>query len=318
MENEEKSREEILWERAKEFDGVARAESYHELSKIEYDRHNYSEALSMCLVAKELYEKDGANSHTREIIDIYEGLSSIYECLDDCAEAEEALKEAVGIARKEESELLGDLLRSLGRMHYEHKKWEESIEAHSEAMLIPIQENEDRSIGVDYLNVGMAHYRLENYVEALQYEMQALEHFEDEKVAPIWLVHTYGELACTYAGLGNGEKAVFFGQKALDWHEIEKNYSKCWWLMYYIGIGYRLQGELDQALEILKQARDLAVEHADTPQHFLVDVDKEAGEIFLMKGSVEKGQELIRRSKSVQEILEKKPVDKEVSNGKHN
>ena len=313
---EEKSREEILWERARENDGVARAESYHELSKIEYDRENYRDALSMCLVAKELYEGDQTLSHVRERIDIYEGLSSIYECLDDCEAAEKALVDAVELARHEESELLGELLRTLGRLRFSHNKWQESIEAHTEAMMLPLQEDDTRSRGVDYLNLGMAYHRNDDFADAVRMELQAMQIFEDEQAHPEWIVNTHAELSASYLGLEDADSTIFHAQKALDWFEMEDNYQKIWVLKYYIGVAYRIKGELDVALDWLRDARDVAKEHSKNYQAFGVDVDKEAGEIFIMQGKVEKGQELIRRSESVRELLKRKS-EKEAEDGKH-
>ena len=313
--SEEKTREEILWERAKENEGVVRAESYHELSKFEYDRQNYQEALSMCLVAKQLYEEDQANSHVKALIDICEGLSSIYENLEQCEAAEKALEEAVELARVEESDFLGDLLRTLGRLRFGHEKYDGSIEAHSEAMMLSIQP-EDSSSGIDYLNIGMVYERKSEYAEAVRYELQAMQIFEEEGSAPYWIVNTHAELSAAYLGLKDADSTLFHAKKALDWFEMEDNYPKVWILKYYIGIAYRIKDDLDSALDWLREARDIAKEHSKNYQNFGVGVDKEAGEILIMQGKVERGQELIRRSESVRELLKKKS-EKEAEDGKH-
>ena len=58
MSNEQSEHEKELWQRAKDFDGIPRAESYHELSKIAFEREEYPEALNMCLIAKEIFQSD--------------------------------------------------------------------------------------------------------------------------------------------------------------------------------------------------------------------------------------------------------------------
>lgn len=313
-ENGELSREEQLWQRAKEFEGIPRAESYHELSKIEYDRENYKEALSMCLVAKEIYEGDQVDDHCREIIDIYEGLASIYECLEDCDAAEKSLLDAISIARKNDSPLLADLLRSLGRMHFEHKKWEESIAAHSEANQMPDLDNDEkRSRGVDFLNIGMAYERQEKYAEAVQNEKKALDIFITENAAPQWGINTHAELAASYSGLKLADEILYHGQIALDWFATEENYQKMWVLNYYLAIAHRLNGDLDRALNLLNYSRDIAKEHCRNFHIQAADIDKEIGEIFIIQGKVESGQELIRRAASVQKSIENKH-EKELPN----
>ena len=117
-------------------------------------------------------------------------------------------------------------------------------------------------------------------------------------------------------GLEDADSTIFHAQKALDWFEMEDNYQKIWVLKYYIGVAYRIKGELEVGLDWLRDARDVAKEHSKNYQAFGVDVDKEAGEIFIMQGKVEKGQELIRRSESVRELLKRKS-EKEAEDGKH-
>ncbi len=132
----------------------------------------------MCLVAKEIYESDQIDSHSREIIDLYEGIASIYECLKDCEAAEKSLQEAITVARSEESSLLPDLLRSLGRMHFEHKKWDESIASHTEANEITDFDIDDsKSPGIDFLNIGMAYERKKDYVKAVEFEKKLWKYF---------------------------------------------------------------------------------------------------------------------------------------------
>ena len=97
---------------------------------------------------------------------------------------------------------------------------------------------------------------------------------------------------------------------------MEDNYPKVWILKYYIGVAYRIKGDLDSALDWLREARDLAKEHSKNYQSFGVEVDKEAGEILIMQGKVERGQELIRRSESVRELLKSKS-EKEAEDGKY-
>ena len=303
MSNEQKDREEELWQRAKEFDGIPRAESYYELSKIAYEREEYPEALNMCLIAKEIFEKDQANEYTTEILNLYQGIVGSYECLEECDKAEEALREAVDLAREKGDDSLGSLLRQLGRLYFGHSKYEESIECHSEAMALPIVD-EKHHIGIDYVNIGMSYQRLKNYEEAVRYEKIALDKFYEDDVEPFWLVNIYGELCESYVGLQMADEILYYGQRALDWWLMENNYQKCWILKYYLAIGHRIKGDLEQALYFLKGARDLVVEHSRHPHDFLVDVDKEEGEILIMQGKVSAGQELIRRSKNVQSIID--------------
>ena len=300
----EVSREIELWERAKEFEGIPRAESYHELSKIEYEKENYKEALSMCFVAKEIYESDQIDNHSKEIIDLYEGIASIYECLKDCEEAERALQEAIAVAKREESSLLPDLLRYLGRLHFEHKKWQESIEAHLEANALTDFSDNLKSPGVDYLNIGMAYERMKNFELAIDYEKKALKIFLESESSAYWTVNTHAELASAYVGLKIPDEILLHSQIALDWSETEEDYQGVWVNKFYKAVAYRLKGELEIALALLNESRTIAKTHSKNFHSYAVEIDKEIGEIWIEQGKVDSGTELLRRVKNIQDSLD--------------
>jgi len=214
MSSEQKQHEEELWQRAREFEGIPRAESYHELSKIAYDRAEYSEALNMCLIAKEIFEKEQANEYTAEILNLYQGIVNSYECLEECEKAENALKEAITLAREKDDSQLSLLLRQLGRLYFGHDKFQESIETHLEAMELPEISGQTGYSGIDYLNLGMSYQRLKDFSEAVRLEKIALDKFREEEAESFWFVQVYGELCESYVGLNMAEEILENGQKA--------------------------------------------------------------------------------------------------------
>ena len=305
--SEEQSKETELWLRAKESDGIPRARSYHELSKFEYEKENYKEALSMCLVAKEIFEAEDEGDYTNEILDIYRGMSFMYENLNDGDLAESTLKSAIDIAKKNDSALLADLLRQLGRLYFDHENWEGSINSHLEANAIPNTDSDEvRARAVDFLNIGMAYTRNESYEEAVKNLKIALQMFTQEEAGPLWIINVHSELASAYVGLKTAEDILYHAQIALDWFETEGEFPKVWCLKYYKAIAYRLKGELDFALELLEQARELAKENSNSFNVYAVDIDKEVGEIWIQQGKVKAGTEMVRRAESVKKSLERK------------
>ena len=304
MSKEQKSHEEELWECAREFDGIPRAESYHELSRIAYEREEFSEALNMCLIAKDIFKADQSGEHVSNIFNLYQGILNSYESLKQCDKGEETLLEAIEFSKANSDRNLGFLLRQLGRLYFEHKKYAESIESHTQAMMLPHDSEVDHLSGIDYLNIGMSYQRLKNYEEAIRYEFIALDKFKEDKAEPHWLVHVYGELAESYVGLQISHEIIYYSSRALDWWETEKNYENCMTLKYFMAIGQRLDDELDEALDLLMEARELAIDHLKHPQEFLVDIDKEEGEILIMQGKVDAGRSLIRRAESVRSMIE--------------
>ena len=308
MSNEQSEHEKELWQRAKDFDGIPRAESYHELSKIAFEREDYPEALNMCLIAKEIFQSDQVIDRSSDILNLYQGIIHSYENLEEYSKSENSLVEAIEYARVHRPTLVAELLRQLGRMQFAREKYSESIASHSEAMLLHETSDEDHHIGIDYVNIGMSHHRMKNYTEAIRFEKIALEKFLEDKVEPHWLVNVYGELAESYVELKMADEVLDYGQKALDWWEMEQSYQKCWTLKLYLAIAHRIKGDLYLALDLLKESRELALDHCNRPQNFLVDVDKEEGEILIMQGKVDAGQELLRRAESIQKIIDESSV----------
>lgn len=305
--SEEQSKETELWLRAKESDGIPRARSYHELSKFEYEKENYKEALSMCLVAKEIFEAEDEGDYTSEILDIYRGMSFMYENLNDGDLAESTLKSAIDIAKKNDSALLADLLRQLGRLYFDHENWEGSINSHLEANAIPNTDSDEvRARAVDFLNIGMAYNRNKSYEEAVKNHKIALQMFTQEEAGPYWVVSTHAEIAAAYVGLKAADDILYHAQIALDWFEMEEDHQRVWSLKYNKAIAYRIKGEFEFALELLSQARALAKENCKNFNVFAVDFDKEVGEIWIQQGKVKAGTEMVRRAESVKKSLERK------------
>jgi len=192
-------------------------------------------------------------------------------------------------------------------LYFDHEKWEGSINSHLEANAIPNTDNDEgRARAVDFLNIGMAYTRNESYEEAVKNLKIALQMFTQEEAGPLWIINVHSELASAYVGLKSAEDILYHAQIALDWFETEGEFPKVWCLKYYKAIAYRLKGELDFALELLEQARELAKENSNSFNVYAVDIDKEVGEIWIQQGKVKAGTEMVRRAESVKKSLERK------------
>ena len=81
-----------------------------------------------------------------------------------------------------------------------------------------------------------------------------------------------------------------------------------WWLKYYIGIAHRLLGEDDEAIDLFEDAKNLALAMGYQEWAFLIKVEKEIAEMFIVRGRVSEANEIFRRIKSVEEIVESETV----------
>ena len=66
----------------------------------------------------------------------------------------------------------------------------------------------------------------------------------------------------------------------------------------------RLQGELEEGISHLDTGRNLALTHGFEEFAYLVKVDQELVKIYLRQGMTQKAEEIERRVKNVEEILE--------------
>ena len=81
-----------------------------------------------------------------------------------------------------------------------------------------------------------------------------------------------------------------------------------WWLKYYLGIAHRLLGEDDEAIELFEDAKGLALAMGYQEWEFLIKIEKEMAEMFLVRGRVAEANEIFRRIKSVEEIVKSETV----------
>jgi hypothetical protein len=121
---------------------------------------------------------------------------------------------------------------------------------------------------------------------------------------PKWVAICDGELAESYIGLNDGVSIEKYAQLALGTAELVEDRYRQWWLHYYLAIAKRLQGELDAAVEHLETGRNLAISFGCEEFRYLAKIDLELASIYLIKGMVKQAEELQRRARNVEEILE--------------
>ncbi len=308
--SEEQPIEEVekeLWERVAQDEGSIRADSYVALARIAYTKGNFKESIAMCEVAREYFENNDANDHQHEILDTSVGISKSYEELNRPLETAQALDKAIMVARTLELDTLDELLRDQGRSWYSASEYEKSLECHLEAIEISKRLLKEVSSGIDYLNIGMCYRQLRRFPEAIEVLRKAREYFKEEK-EPSWVITVDGELTEVYIELGNPVEIMYYGQRALDFYTLLQSHRQMWMLKYYLGIAHRLLGQDDAAVELLESARELSIAMGYQEWEFLIKVDKEIAQMFVSRGRLSEADEIFRRIKNVEEIVESETV----------
>ncbi|CAN2190156.1 NrfG FOG, TPR repeat [Candidatus Nanopelagicaceae bacterium] len=308
--SEEQPIEEVekeLWERVAREEGSGRADSYIALARIAYNKGKFKESIAMCEIAREYFENNDASDHQHEILDINIGISKNYEELHKPFESAQALDKAIVAARVLDLETLDDLLRDQGRYWFSSSEYEKSLACHQEAMELSGLHLKDTSAGVDYLNIGMCYKQLNRFPEAIEVLRKAREYFKSEN-EPGWIVTVDGELTEVYIELGNSVEIQYYGQRALDYHTMLQSHRHMWWLKYYLGIAHRLLGQDDEAIDLFEEAKSLALAMGYQEWEFLIKIEKEMAEMFLVQGRVSEANEIFRRIKSVEDIVKSETV----------
>lgn len=308
--SEEKPIEEIekeLWERVAQDEGSIRADSYVALARIAYTKGNFKESIAMCEVAREFFENNDVIDHQHEILDTSVGISKSYEELNKPLETAQALDKAIMVARTLELDTLDELLRDQGRSWYSAKEYEKSLACHLEAIEISKTLLKEVSSGIDYLNIGMCYRLLRRFPEAIEVLRKAREYFKEEN-EPSWVITVDDELTEVYVELRSPVEIIYYGQRALDFYTLLQSHRRMWMLKYYLGIAHRLLGQVDEAVELFEAARELALAMGFQEWEFLIKVDKEIAEMFATRGQLSEADEIFRRIKSVEEIVESETV----------
>lgn len=308
--SEEQPVEEVeneLWERVAQDEGSMRADSYVALARIAYTKGNFKESIAMCEVAREYFENNDAGDHQQEILDASVGISKSYEGLNKPLETAQALDKAIMVARTLELDTLDEMLRDQGRSWYSASEYEKSLVCHQEAIEISKALLKEVSSGVDYLNLGMCFRQLRRFPEAIEVLRLAREYFKEDE-EPSWVITVDGELTEVYVELENPVEIMYYGQRALDFHSLLRNYRHVWLLQYYLGVAHRLLGQDAEAIELFISAKDLSIEMGYQEWEFLIKVEKERAEMSLVAGKVSEANEIFRRIESVREIVKSETV----------
>lgn len=292
-----------LWAATQEGIPIERARAYIELAEIEREKYKFKDAVALYDTALELIEAESEIDYAPDLAQVLYEKAGVLSLLNRFEEEIEVIDKAIDVAAQYEVGDVPSLLRAAGRAFHALKDDEGSIRAHQIAHEYPDPDVTEDSLAIDHLNIGMSLSRLKRYDEAIERLQIARDAFKKLK-EPKWVAICDGEIAETYVGLNDGVNIEKYAQLALGTAQIVEDRYRQWWLHYFLGIAKRLQGDLDQGLEHLEIGRNLALSHGCEEFRYLVKVDLEVAEIYAIKGMEKQSQELQRRARNVEEILE--------------
>ena len=302
MSNNEKQDEKELWQRIPNTQGTERAETFVALSHLAYDRGDHKASLALCESAREIYEQLGAETSTAALMHVYEGISWSLRKLDRDEEAAELALRAVDLLKEDNPSDAADMMRDAGRFYFAAGKYEKSLQCHQNAIAEVDPDNTDFTMGIDSYNCGFALIRLERYSESLPY-MTAARNYLKKAKEPAKVYYCDEYLAVAYIELNNGVEATTHAQKCLDFAQSAQNESLETWARYRLGCAKVLLGEFDEAEDHLRQALSMNVHACDTDWDLAIELEKEIGNILVIKGRVAEADEIKRRIATIEDTM---------------
>ena len=295
--------EQELWAATQEGIPIERARAYIELAEVEKDNYNFKDAVALYDTALELIEAESEIDYAPELAQVLYEKAGMLSLLHKYEEEIEVIDKAIDVAAQYGVGDVANLLRAAGRAFHALKDDESSYRSHQIALEYPDPDVTENMIAIDHLNIGISLGRLKRYDEAIERLQIARDAFKKLK-EPKWVAICDGELAEIYVELNDGINVEYYGRLALGTAEMLEDRHRQWWLHYYLAIAKRLQDDLDASIEYLESGRSLALSFGCEEFRYLAKVDRELAGIYVTKGMVMQAQELERRARNVEEILE--------------
>ena len=298
--------EEMLWDRIPEVDGEERASTYYELSARIYARGQYDEALALAETARDIYSTLGASAPSEGLAQAYSAIGYNLNQLKRMDEAASAMSKAVEILRENKSPIALELACTLGEWWYTSKQYEKVVLTMGECAQEHLVDGNEIGAANDLHLIGCAERELKNYEKAIAAFKEARILFKHNKEV-IHVARCDQKMASCLIELNDGELALTTARRALDVFETAHDHRRETFALFEYGKAQILLEKFDDGLATLEQV--LAVVSDDEPRdfEFIIDVESRIAKIVRMQGRIEEADEIERRLKSVQEMLEDEP-----------
>jgi tetratricopeptide (TPR) repeat protein len=298
--------EEMLWDRIPEVDGEERASTYYELSARIYARGQYDEALALAETARDIYSTLGASASSEGLAQAYSAIGYNLNQLKRMDEAASAMSKAVEILRENKSPIALELACTLGEWWYTSKQYEKVVLTMGECAQEHLVDGNEIGAANDLHLIGCAERELKNYEKAIAAFKEARILFKHNKEV-IHVARCDQKMASCLIELNDGELALITARKALDVFETAHDHRRETFALFEYGKAQILLEKFDDGLATLEQV--LSVVSDDEPRdfEFIIDVESRIAKIVRMQGRIDEADEIERRLKSVQEMLEDEP-----------
>jgi len=274
-----------------------------ELAKQAVYRSEGAEALALAEEAREIYRSMGARAPSVEIANATEAIGYALKELNRADEGIKALDEAIALLREGGYPFVVDTLRTKANWCYDLHRYEDAIATYLEAIAINEINGEHEFFGKDLYWVAMCYQKLGRWSDAIVHAQKARNSLREN---PNPLVDNIAWcdlcIADSYVELKNTEAAQPFAQRGYDIGTIRKNGALICKAAMILGKIQVTKGELEEAEKRFEEARNLVAGNDDW--EMVQKIEKEFINLYLVQGKVGAAEEVERRLKSLQEVIE--------------
>ena len=295
--------EQELWERLRTTEGAEKAEVLDELSHIAYNKNNYIECLQLVDTSIEIYYSLGIDLHTRDLIHVTQGKAFCLVNLKRQREAAEAFESLAQLYQ-----LCDDIAGYIGAKRdaacnwYEVEEWQKCLEGHTAAKDSLDPDATPMSMGIDLLNIGMAHMKLENHEAAIVNFLSARSLFKEAK-NPEHVNWCDNYLSRVFIAIKNGPEAKFHAQHYFNYSKVAEDLGMEGYARYRLGKAHLLCQEYEDAEKHLIRSLELLTLEEDKDWEDIVAVNKDLAEVLTALNREEEAQARLERIKTIEETI---------------
>jgi len=295
--------EQELWERLRTTEGAEKAEVLDELSHIAYNKNNYIECLQLVDTSIEIYYSLGIDLHTRDLIHVTQGKAFCLVNLKRQREAAEAFESLAQLYQ-----LCDDTAGYIGAKRdaacnwYEVEEWQKCLEGHTAAKDSLDPDATPMSMGIDLLNIGMAHMKLENHEAAIVNFLSARSLFKEAK-NPEHVNWCDNYLSRVFIAIKNGPEAKFHAQHYFNYSKVAEDFTMEGYARFRLGNAYLLCGEYDEAESELTRSLEMLTLEDSKDWDSIVEANHRLAETLTELGRCEEASERLERLKTIEDTL---------------
>ena len=295
--------EQELWERLRTTEGAEKAEVLDELSHIAYNKNNYIECLQLVDTSIEIYYSLGIDLHTRDLIHVTQGKAFCLVNLKRQREAAEAFESLAQLYQ-----LCDDIAGYIGAKRdaacnwYEVEEWQKCLEGHTAAKDSLDPDATPMSMGINLLNIGMAHMKLENHEAAIVNFLSARSLFKEAK-NPEHVNWCDNYLSRVFIAIKNGPEAKFHAQHYFNYSKVAEDFTMEGYARFRLGNAYLLCGEYDEAESELTRSLEMLTLEDNKDWDSIVEANHRLAEALTELGREDEASERLERLKTIEDTL---------------